>query len=151
MKISKNNQYFFLALFYILAYVFCMQFAVMINQTEHSIYKKIDNMNKSCIIGSGDNKLMKKLSSYRGENYYLTETDIETTVLDNCFMSFYNLTHLLLYIGIGIVCPDLRLESFLIGTVFELYEYYYLDCHDPLDIIYNVFGFEFGKYINNKI
>jgi hypothetical protein len=126
-----------------------MQFAVAIAQTEHPVYKQIDSMNKSCLMSCGENPHLKRLIQGRGENYYISEVDDHTTeTLQNCFLSFYNATHFFMYLLLGYFCPSLFMETFLLGVAFEIYEYQYLDCADPLDVFYNCAGFAVGRYLS---
>lgn len=150
--IPKEKQYIIMCIIYITAYMFCMQFAVMISQTEHPIYKKIDSMNKSCVVDSGSNKFLQSLIQGRGNNYYISDVDNDTlSTLGNCFTSFYNASHFFMYLILGLLCPSLFWETFLLGTGFEIYEYIALDCADPMDIVYNVLGFVIGQSLSEYV
>lgn len=143
----KNTQYLIASIIFIISYFFCMQFAVKINATDHIVYKKLDQLNKSCMYDVRT-PIMKTMTLTCGSNYYLTDVDpVITETLENCFTSFYNLSHLFMYMLLGFLCPNLFIETQLIGIGFEMYEYWFLDCADLLDIPYNFTGFIFGRLL----
>jgi hypothetical protein len=65
-------------------------------------------------------------------------------------VSLWAVSHAYLYMVIGFFCPNLFIESFLIGAFFEYFEKMKWECHDGLDVIFNSFGFIIG-YLLNKI
>lgn len=105
-----------------------------------------------------ESPLIKWLTSSRGKNYYtITDNKKKTTKKEEeehnnkhsyCLVSLWAITHVCLYTVIGFVCPDLFIESFIFGALFEYFEKYKWSCHDSLDVIFNSIGFLIGYIIN---
>jgi len=88
----------------------------------------------------------------RGNNYYISAMNSKKQDdLQKCLITFWGTTHFVLYVLIGYFCPNCFWESFIIGVLFELYEYHAFNCHDLLDIVLNTSGFFVGKLIRRYL
>ena len=67
-----------------------------------------------------------------------------------CVFTMWAATHVITYMFLGFFCPSLFWLTFIIGTLFEIFECFTFDCHDILDIFYNTIGFGIG-YLIQKI
>lgn len=155
---KKNTQLYCIALGYLAAYVYALQFAVHISKDENrKQFTKLNEIHEGCMIGcDGQNtqcqeqhqkKWWTSLTQYRGKNYYI---GIDKTVNPSCFATFWSSSHFVLYFFLGYTAPDYFWTTFMIGALFECYEYQYYDCHDLLDIGFNTTGFLLGKLLRTR-
>ena len=71
--------------------------------------------------------------------------------LKYCFITFWGLSHFIMYSFLGFFAPKLFFETFTLGVVFEGIEADLFDCQDGLDILLNTTGFIFGSFIREKL
>jgi hypothetical protein len=143
MVIDKVTQYVIAVILYIIAYIYAIMIAPKITTCTTNTCKVLEKNHRKCLISTP--ALAPVIGGGRGASYYIgAENDSEE--LSNCFLTFWGLTHFMLYTALGFFCPDLFWETFAIGAGFEMYEFFKFDCHDSLDIIINTSGFAFGKY-----
>lgn len=133
--ISREQQILAAVIIYILGYLYSLVIANMVIVRE----SKINILHQHCFL-KGKHLLP------RGKNYYMTPftTDEMKKRTDNCILTFWGLTHVILYAFLGYFCPDLFLETFIAGFMFEAFEAQYYDCHDLFDIFLNTLGFGIG-------
>lgn len=103
----------------------------------------------------------KWLTSTRGKNYFTisekktNESEEEKEKHEKnskyCLVAFWAITHIGLYTLIGFFCPNLFIETFIVGALFELGEKMFYNCHDALDVIYNSIGFGIGYLIHKYV
>ena len=101
-----------------------------------------------------ESKFSEALTCSRGKNYYtISDTKMPVTIKEEkendkkhkfCLMPLWAIAHVVMYIFIGYLCPDLFVQSFLLGVVWEYAEYKVFHCHDILDILFNTIGFGIG-------
>ena len=145
--LSTKNQFIAMLIVYIIAYIYAIEVAVFIQSCDDDICKSINKVQQSCIINIDGSDF----SCLRGENYFIGDMDKEKAErLKSCPFTFWSFTHFFLYFILGIVCPSLFIPTFIIGILFEYYEYKELNCHDMLDILWNTSGFVLG-YMVTKI
>ena len=111
---------------FIIAYVYAMVLATAILKY---------NIHYTCMVNSP------RPLHTRGQNYYIAG---HKGPQPNCLVTFWNLTHIVMYTVLGILCPDILPEIFMMGILFELYEKKKYECHDLLDIVYNGLGLAIG-------
>lgn len=88
------------------------------------------------------------LRENRGKNYYLNKANgLDKDVTPNCMLTIWGVSHIVLYMILGWFVPDKFWETLIIGILFEYLEKTFLDCHDPLDIMWNTIGFLIGRYL----
>jgi hypothetical protein len=143
---SIQCQYLILCLLLIISYVYALIFAPAITNDNEGWKGWFNKLHESCLI---ENPSFINNLSCRGENYIIAGDPVVNEKLKNCSITFWGGTHFLLYSFIGFFCPDLFLESFAIGALFEYYEYKKYKCHDTLDLLLNTGGFLFGKFLHN--
>jgi len=97
----------------------------------------LNQVHQSCIVGC--TPATRSIAEWKGKNYFVGQGGTD------CLMTFWTITHGLLYTGIGYCCPNLFWESFSIGVAFEIYEKYRYQCEDALDIFFNTGGFLVGQ------
>jgi hypothetical protein len=158
-NISRNKQYLILGFIYIISFMFIL-FVNKKLSTEHSHSDGIYKLVYDCIFFNETN-FCKKLTSTRGKKYYTITADRKASNEEDeqkfkknqeyCLVSLWAVCHVYLYIVIGFFCPNLFVESFIIGALFEYFEKMKWDCHDGLDVIFNSFGFGIGYFLNKLI
>lgn len=126
------TKYLLLCLILTIAYIYSIILAPKLINNE-----KINNIHESCFINCKYN--ICNLSS-RGDNYYINSSKTS----EKCMMTFWGFTHVLLYTILGFLFPDMFIQLFLLGIIFEIYEKYKFDCHDTLDIYFNTIGLLIG-------
>ncbi|MCK9608524.1 MAG: hypothetical protein M0R33_18950 [Methylomonas sp.] len=141
--LSITNQLFILVLLYIIAYAYSLQFAVALNDCNSKVCEKFKSAHESCLLDVPMN-----MGNIRDKSYYIGRmTPEKLKRLSHCGLSFWSATHFSLYCAIGIFCPDLFWLSFAIGSFFEVYEHFVLDCGALDDIFQNTMGFFAGRLI----
>ena len=88
--------------------------------------------------------------SVRGRSYIVDGSEETNKKISECFITFWGVTHFMLYAVIGFFCPDLFWQTLAMGIGWELYEYEVFDCHDTLDIFLNTAGFLVGRAIKRR-
>ena len=83
--------------------------------------------------------------SLRGENYIVDGSEEVKKITKDCLLTYWGVTHFMLYVVIGFFCPDLFIQTLILGIGWEYYEYRVFNCHDTLDIVLNTAGFITGK------
>ena len=106
-------------------------------------------MNESCIYGCGT---CNKYTKIRGKDYFVSNMDKKKEhELKRCVFTFWHLTHYITYTIIGYLFPIMFIESVILGTSFEIFEYLKYDCHDALDVVYNALGFVTGYFLRKNM
>jgi hypothetical protein len=148
--LNLRKQWIMLFLLYFLSYLYCLPFAIAITHDHRWYYQQLNKVHQSCLIDCSNvvnpptYETYKNWLNWKGKNYFI---GCGST---NCLVTFWTLTHGMLYTGIGYFCPDLFWPSFSIGIAFEIFEKYQYECHDALDILFNTAGFELGRYLQKK-
>ena len=156
---SRTIQYIILGFIYILSFLFVLFINKMLS-IEHTHGDGLYKLVYECIFFNETN-FCKKLTSTRGKKYYTISGNKKSINAEDdkkfeknqeyCLVSLWALTHTYLYIIIGFFCPNLFIESLIIGALFEYFEKVKWDCHDGLDVIFNSFGFIIGYLLNKFI
>src|ERR1700678_1149093 len=107
------------ALILTIAYIYSMIIAPSL--VNNQMFSKLNQLHESCIIKCGN--LPCNISD-RGNKYYIGSDKNA----DGCYVTFWGMTHFLLYAILGYLYPHRFLEFSLIGVLFELYEKRYYDC-----------------------
>lgn len=135
------GQIIYVIILYSIAYIYSLVYAPSIATNTTGLNK----LHEKCIYGCD---MCDSVTGGRGQNYYIAAMDPEKQKnLSKCLLSFWGLTHYILYVLIGYLAPDLFWETFTIGVLFEGYEYIKYDCADPLDPVWNSLGFLTGSYL----
>lgn len=131
-----------MVLLYVIAYAYAINFAIFASKKR--ALTPVNNMHKGCVVECADS--LKVLTLTRGDNYYIGESDANQAA-SPCLVTFWGFTHFFLYSLLGYFCPDLFIQTFIIGCVFELYEKEKYQCQDAFDIALNTAGFIVGRGI----
>lgn len=142
--IANAAEYLIAIILYLCAYIYALQFAVSIQNCETDTCKDIKAVHESCLFGCPDGT-SSLLTKFRGGNYYIGASKETNSKQGDCLATFWSGTHFMLYLLLGIFCPNLFWQTFAFGAAFEVYEYYEYDCADPLDILFNTTGFLIGR------
>lgn len=131
---------------YVLAYIYSLIIAPLYSKEKDGI----NRIHESCVYGC---EICKHATKYRGNNYYIGTSMLESDKknITKCILTFWGCSHALLYALIGYIAPNLFIETFVLGVVFEIYEKYKFNCEDPLDILWNSLGFIIGAQINSHV
>ena len=150
----KNQAYILMFLYTVCGVGFII--AYLIKKYSKKYNKAIDKYNQLCMLYDKSN-IVQKITNYRGIQYYfnghLDNNNDKKTILYKrkyCVVTFWSMSHIILYTLIGFFCPSLFIPSFVFGVIFEGLEKKFCRCHDLFDIIYNTLGFGIG-YILNKL
>ena len=136
------TQLLLVALVYIIAYAYSIEFATRVDKCDEDWCKSVTAAHRKCAVGCTDTTRPLVAYPARGRNYY-----IGTGSADDCLVTFWTLSHFVLYFVLGFIAPSLFWPTFAIGVGFELYEYHKFDCHDVLDIAANSVGFLAGSTV----
>jgi hypothetical protein len=157
-NVSTKNQVYILMFLYIVS-IFLIYIAYLIRKNK--IYNKaINKYNQKCMLYN-KSKIAQKFTKHRSIHYYLYNLDNVDKYDDNskkiilyktkyCVVTFWSVSHIMLYLLIGFFCPSLFIPSFVSGVIWEGLEKKFFQCHDIIDIFYNSFGFAIG-YLLNKL
>ncbi len=152
--IEKNNKYsirniLLLIFIYSIAYYYCIVYAPTIeNNKDDSWVTKLSNMNKSCLVNCKTKECETHIKNSRGNTYLISLPKEEQGYLKKCLITFWGFSHFLLYFVLAFFVPKLYIEEFIIGILFEIWEYYKFDCHDMNDIVLNGIGILLGRYLS---
>lgn len=108
-----------------------------------SLKRPIGNIMGNCM--NENQSISTILKSHRGRNYYLKDE----AVREGCMITAWNMSHFVLYFFAGYIFPNLWMESLLIGLVWEVAEKQ-INCHCPLDIVFNSLGLSTGVLFRIK-
>lgn len=139
-------RYLLLALLYLIAYTYSIEIAPWLAYSHNKLAVKINNIHESCLLKCDATKNL--IGKGRGSQYYIGKPD---SADNSCLITFWTLSHFILYSVIGFLLPDMFWQSFIVGVGFEIYEKYKYNCEDYFDIIANSAGFGFGWFINKLI
>ena len=118
------------------------------NNTNNIILKYINELNKTCFLNCKTNICKKYMMIGRGKEYFIQEKQKEQFKISSCIVTFWGITHSILYFILTFLLPNFYIEFFFMGIVFELLEYCIFDCHDIKDIIFNSIGILLGKLLS---
>lgn len=90
--------------------------------------------------------MVDNLNVYRGKQYFSMVTDREQDV-KGCLVTTWNLIHLVSHFILGMLYPCCWFGILFVTTIFEMFECWFVDCHDLSDLFYNVFGMTLGVYL----
>lgn len=92
------------------------------------------------------------LLKLRGDDYFLTFGDSTTEYrVKTCLISLWNILHFVLFFIMGLVVPNVFWEVVLVSMIYEYAEYKLYNCHDVLDIVWNISGYLLGDYVRTWV
>ena len=107
-----------------IAYIFCFTFTPMIDSTKgNCITETITKIHRMCYLECNSQNCSDLITSLRGENYLLTDSELDKNKIKNCIITFWGITHIILYLLLAFLLPSFYIEFFIIGVLFEIYEY----------------------------
>lgn len=148
LKPPIETQYLIAVILYIITYVYVIQIAPRISKSDNPLLSAVTKTHETCVLGvqPANDRIF---DMFRGKNYYIGNMSaVKENQLKNCLITFWGATHFNLYFCLGLFCPDLFLQTFIVGALFEAYEYANYDCHDGIDLILNSAGFLLGRTVN---
>ena len=132
-----------------MAYLYCIPFSVWASKKKE--FKNLTTAHEDCVFGLRTARVRSIVSKTRGNMYIIDGDNKNNDRIKTCFLTFFGAMHFLLYMVIGLLVPNLFLETFIIGIAFELYEYYQYQCHDAFDIVFNTAGFLVGRTLRLSV
>ncbi len=135
-----------LSLLFLFAYVYSIHIAPWIQKKFPK--SQWNEMHEQCV--SKTSIMPKWMLRGRGNSYIIGGSSASTG-LRECTLTFWGMTHFLLYFVIGVQCPQYGLLANILGVLFELYEWKVYDCADPLDIVWNTTGFLIGRHWGRNV
>ncbi len=118
--------------------------ACLADPKAHQMCRSSDKVYNSCVISWP--AAAKVVHRGRGSDYFISA---ETPLVD-CFITLWGVTHFVLYVILGALCPSLFYETFVLGVLFEVFEKIFWEGHDLLDILLNTLGFIVGLCVNQQ-
>jgi hypothetical protein len=132
-----------------MAYIYCFTLAPIIDSIKgNTIIETIRKIHRMCYFDCNSKNCNDIITTFRGENYFLTDSELDQKNINNCIITFWGLSHILLYFILTFLLPSFYIEFFIFGIIFEIYEYYFFKCHDIMDIFLNTIGIIIGKYLS---
>lgn len=132
-----------------IAYIYSLVYAPSIeNSNDDSFTTSISKMNKGCLLNCASEYCKKYITDSRGKQYFISMPPSEQEYIKGCIITFWGMTHFLMYFILATLVPAFYVELFFIGIVFEIYEYYKFDCHDVNDVYLNTMGILLGKFLS---
>jgi hypothetical protein len=100
-----------------------------------------------------DNPVLHSLGDMtKGSKYFFIRgKEYNDIYRKKCLITNYHIAHFLMYMVFGFLFPNIIPELIVVSSLFEVFEYYYCNCEDIMDIVYNVVGLYVGKYIREKM
>jgi hypothetical protein len=118
------------------------------NINDDSILGLLAKLHKKCFWNCETNQCKEIIKNFRGDKYFIFTPESEQKNIHNCIITFWGLTHIILYFILTFLIPSFYIEFFILGILFEIYEYYFYKCHDITDIFLNTLGIIIGKYLS---
>ncbi len=150
----KNQSYILVLLYAICGIGFIIAYLIKKYNNKYNI--AVDKYNQYCMLYNKSD-IVQELTKHRGIQYYfnghLNNINDKKIILYKrkfCLITFWSMSHIILYALIGFFCPSLFIPSFVFGVIFEGLEKKFCNCQDLFDIIYNSIGFGIG-YLLNKL
>ena len=142
---SKYNVKNLSAIVFILfiSFIYCIHFAPYIERKYTNSF--LDKIHKLCIYKCTTNDCIKYIIRARGEKYFISTPPYKQKEIKKCILTFWGVTHFILYFILSFLFPSFYIEFFILGIIFEIYEYYEFSCHDYNDLILNTLGILLGK------
>src|SRR5579872_5615405 len=121
-------------------------------------YKKIKL--ETCFCQVENSMWSHYVNMFRGRNYYLMAFDPEcrendrkrlTKIADSCVVTIWAFLHMGLYAILGFISPRLFWPLFMVGIVYELFEYLHEDYHCVMDLGWNLAGLTIGYYLRKAL
>ena len=137
-----NQETIIMIICYVVAYIYSIIIQPKIGQSLDPHLIKFNAYQDMCIVNG--KYAPSFLYSGRGKDYIIGK---DTNTLADCFVTFWGFSHFVLYVILGYYCPNKFYTTLFIGIAFEIYEWYQFNCADPLDIVFNILGFAFGRYL----
>ena len=128
------------------AYIYCIYFAPYIERNYTDSF--IDKIHKLCLYKCATDKCIKYMIRTRGENYFISTPHYKQKEIKKCILTFWGVTHFVLYFILSFLFPAFYIDFFLLGIIFEIYEYYKFTCHDYNDLFLNTLGIVLGKILS---
>jgi len=97
-----------------------------------------------CFIGT-PGYLESYVRAGRGSNYYLNNSF--SNIPSKCLVTGWALSHVILYMVLGYVLPNMFWETLFIGILWEIVECIFYKCHDIMDVLWNSIGFIIGMIL----
>ena len=113
---------------------------------KNPISKITASIDTACILNCVTNTCKSMISKFRGSNY--NPTNAKTRTIKNCFITFWNITHFILYTILAYLVPSFYIEFFFIGVLWEILEYFTFKCHDANDLFSNLAGIMLGRALS---
>lgn len=146
---SKKTQYIIIFIVYLVVASYSFGFAYLVSKCDKPWCKKVNRMNNKCYYS---NESLKFLTKWRGKGYCITDIDDkERLESSRCIFTLYGIGHIVMYIIIGYYARDCFWEAMIAGILVETFEGVALNCHDALDVLYNLIGFVVGYSLYNCI
>ena len=165
-KLSNNERIYIVIGLYIISVLFIVCIIPYCNRNNIIVSNITKKFSSGCVCicnkpicktilnnGRSSNYLNPITKSIKNKENKENKEDITLRELYNktCLLSFWGLSHVILYMLIGIILPNYFVELFIIGCLFEIVEHTMFKCGDILDIIWNNIGYVIGIYIHKYI
>lgn len=115
------------------------------NKNNSKLKKYLNDLLWSCTYET-DNKVLQNIGDMtKGKKYFFIRGEEYNDIYrKKCFLTTYHVAHFLMYVIYGFLFPAIFYEIFVVSTLFEIFEYYYCNCEDIMDVLYNFIGLVVG-------
>lgn len=123
------------------------------NSTEKSAFvETMNNFLWGCAYESDNPSLHQLGDMTKGSKYFFIRGEQYNDIYrKKCVVTNYHIAHFFMYVIFGFLFPNIFWELVVASSIFEIFEYYYCNCEDVMDVFYNVMGLYLGKYLREKM
>ena len=141
-----NNQLCITFIIFLICLVVHKNVFESVLEIDYDLCKKSD-IKESSTTSTLDFKLKGyDFSFIRGDNYLINKGKDSDVLITG-----WNISHLLLYMIVGFLCPKLTILWLFIGILWEFLETFKeVDCYDYTDMFYNITGLYIGIFLHHK-
>ena len=129
-----------------ITYIYCIYFAPYIEKNYADSY--LDKIHKLCLYKCSTKNCRNYMINTRGSNYFISTPHYKQKEIKKCILTFWGITHFILYFILSYLFPNFYIEFFVLGIIFEIYEYYKFTCHDYNDLFLNTLGIFLGHILS---
>ena len=123
----------------------------MVYLTRTSYAPMVQKLYNHCYL-TCQHPICQTLLKLRGDDYFLTFGDSTTkTRVKTCLVSLWNVLHFVLFFILGRVVPNVFWEVVVVSIIYEYAEYKLYNCHDAMDILWNISGYLAGVFIGERV
>lgn len=161
-KTKEQHRLLITLLLGIILFLFLMYAVPKIISSKNKLGALVKYLHSSCLFECEESICKNMYNNGRSSGYYINDkgpaptkyveyADKMKKYQNSCLFSVWALSHMLLYVVIGLIIPEHYVIAITVGVLFEIFEHIAWNCGDVLDVLWNTIGFCIGAYINKQI